>query len=114
MTEQRDPDGWSPRGDRILALLPADRPAAFDRLPFDEQQWRGRMYLMTWTLTGSAPYSWNAALKVEPGDDEAKAFVEEVPDDEIAFRVSEAAQGRWYGKPDGTLPEAPGAPVPPA
>lgn len=99
-------EDWSPRGDRMLALLPAERPEAFDRLPFEEQQWRGRVFLMLYTSTGSERFSWATALKSETNDDEAKAFVATVDDNEIAFRVSEASQGRWYGPP-----EAPVAPT---
>jgi hypothetical protein len=105
VTDQPTAEPWSPRGDRILALLPTEHPIAFDRLPFEEQQWRGRAYLMMWTYTGSPAYSWWSALRDDPSDAEAKAFVASVDDEEIAFRVAEAAQGRWYGPPE--QPEVP-------
>lgn len=113
MTDQiKAPEAWSPRGDRMLALLPVERPYAFDRLPFEEQRWRGRVFLMIWTHTGNTAYSWATALKQEPNDAEAAAFAMGVDENEIAFRVAEAAQGRWYGTEATVLSEPPGTPPP--
>src|SRR5450759_5242467 len=53
----------TPRGDPILALLPAERPWAFDLLPFEEQQWRARVFLAVWINTGSAIFAWAQALR---------------------------------------------------
>jgi hypothetical protein len=71
--------------DPILALLPAERPAAFDRLPFEEQQWRGRVFLMILTGTGGKglAYSWWQAMRQEDDDEATKAFVATVPDEQI-------------------------------
>lgn len=67
----------------MLALLPAERPLAFDRLPFEEQQWRGRCFLMIYSGTGNLAYAWFTALKEEEDDATAKAIVEATPDNEI-------------------------------
>ena len=60
---------WSPRGDPILVLLPAEHPWAFDRLPFEEQQWRARIFLAVWIQGGGAAheaarlgFAWQNAL----------------------------------------------------
>jgi hypothetical protein len=53
---------WSPRGDPILKLLPAERPWGFDRLDFEDQKWRARIFLATWIQTGSLPFAWANAL----------------------------------------------------
>jgi hypothetical protein len=87
----------------MLDLLPPEHPYGFDRLPFDEQQWRGRVFLMTYTFSGSVAFSWWQAMRDDPddpGNAKVKAFVATVDDDEIDFRVAEAAQGRWYGPPE--------------
>lgn len=89
-----------PKADRMLGLLPQERPAAFSRLPFEEQQWRGRVFLMIYTYSGSVAFSWWQALKRADDDEAVRRFVASVDDDEIAFRVTEAAQGRWYGPPE--------------
>jgi len=74
---------WTPRGDPMLALLPAERPDAFDRLPFEEQQWRGRCFLIFYTISeGRSSYAWWQALRDDDGVTEA--FIRErVTDDEI-------------------------------
>jgi hypothetical protein len=86
--------------DPLLSLLPVAHPPAFDRLSFEEQRWRGRLFLMTYTYSGSVPFSWWSALRQDSGDLELRAFLASVDDAEIAFRVAEAAQGRWYGPPE--------------
>lgn len=114
MTEPRErPDTtWTPRGDRMLALLPADHPPNFDALPFEEQQWRGRVFLMIWTHTGSIPYSWATALSRGPEDEMARQMAMAVDEEEIAQRVAWAAQG-LYVQPEGTaISEPPGNPPP--
>ncbi len=66
---------WTPRGDPILALLPAEHLWGFDLLPFDEQQWRARVFLAVWINTGSAIFAWAQALRNDRDDDEVKAWV---------------------------------------
>jgi hypothetical protein len=66
---------WTPRGDPMLALLPAERPWAFDRLPFEEQQWRARVFLAVWINTGGMMFAWAQALRNEANDAERKAWV---------------------------------------
>jgi len=66
---------WTPRGDPILALLPAERPWAFDLLPFEEQQWRARVFFATWINTGGMMFAWAQALRNDPDDAEVKAWV---------------------------------------
>ena len=67
---------WSPHGDPILALLPAERPWSFDTLPLDEQKWRARMFLAVWIQTNSLPFAWFQALRHDPDDAEVRAWVE--------------------------------------
>ena len=75
---------WAPRGDPMLALLPAERPAAFDRLPFPEQEWRGRAFLIFYAISGRrTAYAWWQALRDDDGG-ATEAFIRErVTDDEI-------------------------------
>ena len=47
---------WSPRGDPMLKLLPAERPWAFDRLDFEDQKWRARVFLAVWIEGGGAAH----------------------------------------------------------
>ena len=61
--------------DPMLALLPAERPWAFDRLPFDEQRWRARMFFAVWINTGGIAFAWAQALRNDPDDTEVKAWV---------------------------------------
>jgi hypothetical protein len=83
MTEPRTPDT-----DPILMLLPAERPWAFDRLPFEEQKWRARIFLAVWIQSGGAAheaartaFAWQNALLDYANDPEIpladyKAWVE--------------------------------------
>ncbi|HEY5484619.1 MAG TPA: hypothetical protein VIK31_12585 [Propionibacteriaceae bacterium] len=66
---------WTPRGDPILALLPAEHPWAFDLLPFEEQQWRARVFLAVWINTGGLMFAWAQALRHGPDDAEVRAWV---------------------------------------
>ena len=68
---------WTPRGDPMLALLPAERPWAFDALPFEEQQWRARVFLATWIQTDGTMFSWAEALRTYGKEEAAqvKAWV---------------------------------------
>jgi hypothetical protein len=45
---------------------PEGQPPAFLRLSPEEQQWRGRYYLMVWTMGGSAEFAWANALDSDP------------------------------------------------
>jgi hypothetical protein len=90
----------------MIALLPEEHLFGFDRLPFEEQKWRARVFLMIYTNTGGIAFSWWQAMREDPEDpDDAKvkALVATVDDREIAFRVAEAARGRWYGPPEDEL-----------
>ena len=66
---------WTPRGDPMLALLPVERLWAFDLLPFEEQQWRGRVFLTVWIQTDSVVFAWANALAKDPDDPAIKAWV---------------------------------------
>ena len=66
---------WTPRGDPILALLPAEHPWAFDQLPFEEQQWRARVFLALWIQTDSPVFAWATALQKTDDDAGVKAWV---------------------------------------
>ena len=74
---------WSPRGDPILALLPAEHPWAFDRLPFEEQQWRARVFLTVWIQTDGTMFSWAQALRKYDNEPKVKAWVTGVLTDEV-------------------------------
>jgi hypothetical protein len=94
--------------DPILALLPDDRPWAFDRLPFEEQQWRARIFLAVWIQSGGAAhqaarlgFAWQNALLDYSADPEIplsdykawvlRNFTEEVIRDGLASLNEEAA-----------------------
>ena len=66
---------WTPRGDPMLALLPAERPWAFDALPFEEQKWRARVFLTVWIQTDGTMFAWAQALQKDPDDANIKAWV---------------------------------------
>jgi hypothetical protein len=53
----------------MLALLPAERPWAFERLPFEEQKWRARIFFAVWIeaagatrLAARLAFAWANAL----------------------------------------------------
>jgi len=74
---------WTPGDDPMLALLPPEPPWAFQRLSRDEQEWRGRAFLIFYTISGRrTAYAWWQALRDDDGATEA--FIRErVTDDEI-------------------------------
>ena len=74
---------WMPRGDPMLALLPVERPWAFDLLPFEEQQWRGRVFLTVWIQTDGTMFAWAQALRKYDNEAEVKAWVTGVLTDEV-------------------------------
>jgi hypothetical protein len=74
---------WTPRGDPMLALLPAERPWAFDLLPFEEQKWRARVFLAVWIQTDGMMFSWAQALTKDPDDAAIKAWVLKNLTDEV-------------------------------
>jgi len=74
---------WTPRGDPILALLPAEHPWAFDQLPFEEQQWRARVFLTVWIQTDGTMFAWAEALRKYDDEAEVKAWVLGVLTDEV-------------------------------
>jgi hypothetical protein len=57
---------WSPGDDPMLALLPPEPPWDFQRLPRQEQAWRGRAFLIAFVMTDNAAFSWNLALTRDP------------------------------------------------
>ena len=74
---------WTPRGDPILALLPAEHPWAFDQLPFEEQQWRARVFLTVWIQTDGTMFAWSQALMKYDNEAEVKAWVLGVLTDQV-------------------------------
>jgi hypothetical protein len=66
---------WTPRSDPILALLPAEHPWAFDQLPFEEQQWRARVFLTVWIQTDGTMFAWAQALRKYDDEAAVKAWV---------------------------------------
>jgi hypothetical protein len=70
--------------DPFLALVPDPQLGGFDRLPIREQKWRARIYVATYQLTGSAPFSWAIAMDTDPEQVAMmKAFLAETDDDRI-------------------------------
>jgi hypothetical protein len=57
---------WSPGDDPMLALLPSEPPWAFQRLPREEQAWRGRALLIAFVVTDNEAFSWSLALTRDP------------------------------------------------
>ncbi|HEY5484620.1 MAG TPA: hypothetical protein VIK31_12590 [Propionibacteriaceae bacterium] len=53
---------WSPGDDPMLAMLPSEPPWGFQRLPREEQAWRGRAFLIAYVVTGSEAFAWSLAL----------------------------------------------------
>ena len=51
--------------DRVLALLPTETPRSFNRLPFREQQWRGRAWILIWGAGLDESFAWARALSAE-------------------------------------------------
>lgn len=91
---------WSPRGDPILALLPAEHPWAFDQLPFEEQQWRARVFLTVWIQTDGTMFAWSQALMEYDNEAEVKAWVLGVLTDEVILDGLRSRQ-QPLGEPSG-------------
>src|SRR5258707_591162 len=93
-----------------FGLLPPERPTPFDAFPEAEQAWRGRTYLMTWSLGGTEMFSWAVALNDEPVHNaEMRALVAQADDDLIRATVEgrlTAEQGTTdQGSSDTTAPQ---------
>ena len=74
--------------DPILQLLPSEPPWSFLGLPPAEQAWRGRVFLMTWAMGGTAVFSWSVALNDEPlHNSELITLVANTPDERIRSEV---------------------------
>jgi hypothetical protein len=61
--------------DPMLALLPEEHLWAFDALPFEEQQWRARVFLAVWIQTDGTMFAWAQALLKYDNEAEVKAWV---------------------------------------
>jgi hypothetical protein len=61
-----DVQEWTPGDDPMLELLPPEPPWAFQRLPREEQAWRGRAFLIAFVMTDNEAFSWNLALTGDP------------------------------------------------
>lgn len=68
--------------DPVLRLLPDEPPRAFLLLPYDEQRWRGRFFLVTWILQRDEQYAWALALAEDP-DGESRRAISTVSDQQI-------------------------------
>jgi hypothetical protein len=82
----------------ILCLLPDELPHTFLLMPYEEQRWRGRVFLMAWVIFGHEAYSWFAAFGNEPEYvSNLKAQLETIPDERIAeaFAVAWEERRRW-------------------
>ena len=76
--------------DPLIHRIPGEWPQAFLRLPWSEQRWRGRLYLVTYVLVsgarsgGLSAYAWSVAMNQDPRVcAENRAFVEDLGDDVI-------------------------------
>jgi hypothetical protein len=100
----------SERDDDLLRhYLPAERPSRFDSLPFAEQAWRSRLFLMTWAFTGSAAYAWALSGVNDPTEvAESIELVAGIPDSRIEEELI-CTEGQRRGVIFGTLgePDAP-------
>ena len=100
----------SERGDDLLRhYLPTERPSRFDSLPFAEQAWRSRLFLMTWAFTGSAAYAWALSGVNDPTEvAESIELVAGIPDSRIEEELI-CTEGQRRGVIFGTLgePDAP-------
>ena len=85
---------WTPRGDPILALLPAEHPWAFARLPFEEQQWRARVYLTVWIQTDGMMFAWAEALRKYDDEANVKGWVLATLTDEVILDGLRSRQQR--------------------
>ena len=61
-----DMQEWTPGDDPMLALLPPEPPWGFQRLPREEQAWRGRAFLIALVMTDNEAFAWNLALTRDP------------------------------------------------
>ena len=61
-----DMQEWTPGDDPMLALLPSEPPWGFQRLPREEQAWRGRAFLIALVMTDNEAFAWNLALTRDP------------------------------------------------
>jgi hypothetical protein len=77
--------------DPLLRLIPEEEmPGAFINATDEEQAWRGRLFLMMYSMHGNAPHAWFVALSTDPDHvREMKPFVASIPDSDIvgALRV---------------------------
>jgi hypothetical protein len=72
------------RRDPFLSQIPDPQLSGFDHLPRSEQQWRARIYVAVYQLTGSAPFSWAIAMDTAPEQVAMmRAFLAETTDDRI-------------------------------
>lgn len=54
--------------DELLAALGVPTGRGFAALTPEERSWRGRYFLMVWSLGATADFAWANALVVEPAD----------------------------------------------
>ena len=74
--------------DPLLQLLPSEPPWSFLDLSREEQAWRGRVFLMTWSMGGTTVFSWSVALNDTPlHNAELIALVANTPDERIRSEV---------------------------
>jgi hypothetical protein len=71
--------------DPLLRLIPREGfPLAFYTLPDEEQRWRGRVYLMLYSLTGHASHAWWLAMNTDADSvRNLKELVRTTPDSSI-------------------------------
>ena len=80
--------------DPLLRLIPKEGfPLTFYTLPNEEQQWRGRVYLMMYSLTGHASHAWWLAMNTDPDSvRDLKELVRTTPDTVITGELRRLAR----------------------
>ncbi len=93
-----DMQEWTPGGDPMLALLPAELPYSFQSLPREEQAWRGRAFLIAFVMTDNEAFSWSLALTRDPvAAENNKMDVEHTGDEAIVQGLRDLAEMKAAG-----------------
>lgn len=75
----------------LKAIDPEIMPLAYQRLPDDEQMWRGRLFMAIYWMSHDLPYSWSGAMVTDPeflGD--WRTIIEQTPDELLLARYRAA------------------------
>jgi hypothetical protein len=56
-------------------------------MPYEDQRWRGRLFLAAWVLVGFTPMAWGFALAEETGVGRGPDFVKTINDERLIHEV---------------------------